>query len=134
MLEVILVDDDDIVLMMQQKMICRCEISSEPVIFKSALETLEYLNTPDNLNDKKKEYLILLDINMPIMSGWQFLDKIKEHPLHDQIHVIMVTSSIDQKDRIRAKKYQRVIDYIEKPVTLKHCESLKQLKPINVFF
>jgi len=134
MLEVILVDDDDIVLMMQQKMICRCEISSEPVIFKSALETLEYLNTPDNLNDKKKEYLILLDINMPIMSGWEFLDKIKEHPLHDQIHVIMVTSSIDQKDRIRAKKYQRVIDYIEKPVTLKHCESLKQLKPINVFF
>tara|TARA_B100001079_G_C16410973_1_gene516418 strand:+ start:550 stop:936 length:387 start_codon:yes stop_codon:yes gene_type:complete len=128
MLEVILVDDDDIVLMMQRKMISRCKISSKPIIFKSALETLEYLN------NKEKVYLIFLDINMPLMSGWEFLDKIKKHVLYDQIHVIMVTSSIDQKDRSRAETYQRVIDYIEKPVTVKHCEVVKQLKSINEFF
>lgn len=134
MLEVILVDDDDIVLMMQRKMISRCEISSSPVIFKSALETLEYLNKPENISNEDKKYLILLDINMPVMSGWDFLDVIKDHCLYNRIHVIMVTSSIDQKDRMRADNYKRVIDYIEKPVTLKHCESLKQLKPINEFF
>tara|TARA_Y100001963_G_C6759032_1_gene438419 strand:- start:1705 stop:1920 length:216 start_codon:yes stop_codon:yes gene_type:complete len=71
---------------------------------------------------------------MPLMSGWEFLDKIKKHVLYDQIHVIMVTSSIDQKDRSRAETYQRVIDYIEKPVTVKHCEVVKQLKSINEFF
>ncbi len=134
MLEVILVDDDDIVLMMQRKMVSRCEISSTPIIFKSAVATLEYLNKPENLNNIDKKYLILLDINMPLMSGWQFLDLIKEHPLYDQIHVIMVTSSIDQKDRRKAETYQRVIDYIEKPVTLKHCQNLKQLQPISEFF
>lgn len=134
MLEVILVDDDDIVLMMQRKMISRCEISSSPIVFKSAIKTLEYLNKPENLRNEEKEYLILLDINMPVMSGWQFLDKIKLHPLYNQIHVIMVTSSIDQKDRMKAQSYQRVIDYMEKPITVKHCESLKQLKPITEFF
>ena len=134
MLEVMLVDDDDIVLMMQRKMISRCKISSKPIIFKSALETLEYLNKPENLKNKEKVYLIFLDINMPLMSGWEFLDKIKKHGLYDQIHVIMVTSSIDQKDRSKADSYQRVIDYIEKPVTVKHCEAVKQLKSINEFF
>tara|TARA_Y100001963_G_scaffold59812_1_gene83601 strand:+ start:960 stop:1187 length:228 start_codon:yes stop_codon:yes gene_type:complete len=66
MLEVILVDDDDIVLMMQRKMISRCKISSKPIIFKSALETLEYLNKPENLENKEKVYLIFLDINMDL--------------------------------------------------------------------
>ncbi|MDN3593662.1 response regulator [Zunongwangia endophytica] len=134
MLEVILVDDDDIVLMMQKKMVLRCGIASKPVAFKSATETLNYLNHPQNINNPEKRYLILLDINMPKMNGWEFLDELKNHPLKDNFNVIMVTSSIDRKDRLKAKSYQRVIDYIEKPVTIKHCNTLKKLEPISEFF
>ncbi|WBL21194.1 response regulator [Zunongwangia sp. HRR-M8] len=134
MLEVILVDDDDIVLMMQKKMVLRCGIASKPLAFKSAKEALEYLNHPKTIKDFEKRYLILLDINMPEMNGWEFLDELKKHRLYGNMNVIMVTSSIDQKDRLKAKNYQRVIDYIEKPVTIKHCKTLKQLEPINSFF
>lgn len=72
MLEVIIVDDDQIVVFIQKKMISNHEIASNPICFNNADAALNYLN--DQQLQNKKEFLIFLDINMPGMNGWDFLN------------------------------------------------------------
>jgi len=62
--------------------------------------------------------LILLDINMPFLDGWGFLTKFKElkPKLVEHIHIIMVTSSNDQRDLKRAYEFQELTGYVVKPV------------------
>jgi response regulator RpfG family c-di-GMP phosphodiesterase len=68
---------------------------------------------------------------MPVMNGWQFLDAVEQRPYSDQIFVIIVTSSIDYEDRIKAQGYSHVIDYIEKPLNIETCERIRQISLIN---
>lgn len=132
MLEVILVDDDPIVLLMQKRVVVRCGVHTSPIIFKSGTELFEYFEK-ENL-EENKQYLILLDINMPKISGWDVMDRLLNHPIQEKVHVVMVTSSIDLKDRNKAGTYKKIIGYIEKPVTLNNCYAIKNLEPISSYF
>ncbi len=122
MLEVLIIDDDDIVTLVQGKLLQNCNVCKNPLKFKRAVDALEYLNSasPDN------DYLLLLDINMPLMNGWQFLEEIEKMTIKEQVFVYMVTSSIDYNDKEKAKKYSRIVNFIEKPITVKNCDQLKQ--------
>ncbi|MDO7174009.1 response regulator [Mariniflexile sp. AS56] len=62
--------------------------------------------------------LILLDLNMPIWDGWQFLDAFKEIPTKQKINIYILTSSDSQKDMERAEQYNMNSNYIVKPVSL----------------
>jgi CheY-like chemotaxis protein len=70
-------------------------------------------------NPEKLPDVILLDINMPIMDGWDFLEwyKVNKEGFARKIPVFMVSSSIDWRDIERAKSYDSVMDYISKPLT-----------------
>jgi len=75
---------------------------------------MENSQNPENLPD-----VILLDINMPIMDGWDFLEWFKEFKgnLSKSIPIFMVSSSIDWRDIEKAKSYNEVLDYMSKPLT-----------------
>lgn len=62
--------------------------------------------------------VIFLDINMPIMNGWQFLDEFKkmQNSIDKNITIYLVSSSFDDRDISRSKDYAEVTDYIIKPV------------------
>lgn len=69
---------------------------------------------------KEKPNIIFLDINMPKMSGWQFVEKIEESPydfLADPYHVYMLTTSLSRVDREKSKLNPFVKGFIEKPLT-----------------
>nr|WP_321222116.1 response regulator [uncultured Psychroserpens sp.] len=68
--------------------------------------------------------IILLDINMPIMDGWQFLDEFVKIESHKLITIYIVSSSIDPQDIKRAKKYQNISNYIVKPITIKKLKTI----------
>ena len=53
--------------------------------------------------DKDKVFLILLDINMPVMNGWEFLDQLNTIVIKPLVKVVIVTSSIDSADKDKAK-------------------------------
>lgn len=62
--------------------------------------------------------LILLDLNMPLMDGWEFLDAFSRLPLTHPVCVLLLTSSINPEDRARAARYQAVAGYFTKPLDM----------------
>jgi CheY-like chemotaxis protein len=72
---------------------------------------------------------ILLDINMPGLNGFQFLDAATEEFGDDfaKIAVIMLTTSILEEDKRRASQYAIVRDYINKPLELEHLEAIDRM-------
>ena len=75
----------------------------------SAMEAMQYLN-------KSTVDFIFLDINMPIMDGFEFLEKRKSSNLCRNSSIIILTSSGRPSDQKRAFEFHNVIDYIEKPL------------------
>jgi CheY-like chemotaxis protein len=115
---ILVIDDDPISNMISTKMI---EMSSDcPVISFTdpcaALEKLKEWHTPE-ANDFPK--IIFLDINMPVLNGWEFLDEFQKlSGKHiDQCSVFMLSSSIDRKDIAKSKTYSTVQNFIPKPLT-----------------
>ncbi|QRM88827.1 response regulator [Lacinutrix sp. WUR7] len=74
--------------------------------------------------------LILLDLNMPIMDGWQFLDEFVKLKMSENITLYIVSSSVDPVDFMKAKEYELIKDFLVKPITSETLMSLaKDLEP-----
>ncbi|MBD0833611.1 response regulator [Aestuariibaculum sediminum] len=69
-------------------------------------------------NGKPLPELILLDLNMPVWDGWQFLDAFKTINTNQKLHIYILTSSNNDEDRQRAEAYNINSNYIVKPITL----------------
>lgn len=116
--KVCLIDDDDIYQFLIKKELKSTQIVNNTMVFSNGAKAMEYIvnakDEPDNLPD-----VIFLDINMPIMNGWEFLDEfVKMRPrLSKEITILIITSSFDPTDMERAKTYSEISDYIVKPVT-----------------
>lgn len=130
MLKVLIIDDDEIVLLVERKILQRGGVDHETITFKNGDAALEYIKG----QEVEQKFLILLDINMPVMNGWDFLRKMECLGRNDNIFVIMVTSSIDRYDKQVAREYKSVIGFIEKPITAKDCDQIKNLSEISSFF
>lgn len=119
--EVVIVDDDSIVLFLHKVLIDRSSLPSAAGSFKNGKEALEYISQN---GIRETPCLVLLDINMPVMSGWDFLEAIQEKDFKENIYVAMVTSSINSKDAEHAKQYPQVIDFLVKPLKKETCDHL----------
>jgi len=97
------------------------------LIFKNGLEALEYFKIIlTNMSEEKLPDIIFLDLNMPVMDGWEFLGefiKIKNQ-FDKKITLYVVSSSIDPRDLERAKSFNLVTDYLIKPIELKKFEKI----------
>lgn len=118
--KVLIVDDDRVILFLHQIIIKDSGFSNAPVTFENGKDALTYLK--EQLPDQK--IIIFLDLNMPVMDGWELLDALNQPEYLNYISVVLVTSSIDPKDRDKAKKYPMVKQYIEKPMSIEVCKSL----------
>ncbi|NEU07399.1 response regulator [Flavihumibacter sp. R14] len=125
-LNVLVVDDDEVVLFLHDLMVRESGLSLSPHIFATGKSALEFLK--DNYSEAEN-YLIFLDINMPVMNGWQFLELIEK--LGYKISVIIVSSSIDPADFEKAKSYGLVKEYIIKPLSIDTCVRIKKSYIIN---
>jgi len=125
---VLLIDDDEINNMICTKIISKNDFATNVVACSSARQGLKYLQ--DALTDGAKPLptVIFLDINMPVMNGWDFLDQYKQMPgLADKgIVLIMLSSSSSANDLSRAHSYPQVSDYITKPLTAVHLQHVRE--------
>lgn len=112
-----LVDDDDVYKFTFTKTLKSAKIPKKILMFSDGEEALDFML--DNLsNQSALPDVIFLDINMPIMDGWEFLEEFVElkPKVGKEITIYMVSSSIDPVDFEKAKKISAVSDYLIKPV------------------
>ncbi len=124
------VDDDEVYIMGVKRLIRRTDIINDIQFFENGKLALDTLL--ENKGDAEAlPTVILLDINMPIMDGWEFLEKYKtiRDELAKHIIIYMVSSSINPRDIERAKEYSDVMEYLEKPVTLEEIQKMIEVNP-----
>ncbi|MUP45411.1 response regulator [Gramella sp. BOM4] len=110
--EVLVIEDDPIFSTLNAHLI-KTSLGATCRIFEDASAAMNYLDDAKP-NDGKK--LILLDLNLPGMSGWDFLDAVAKKSYRDELVVIIITSSLFKEDKSRSKNYSQVIAYFTKPV------------------
>ena len=130
MLERILcVDDDPITLMLCKKVIQKSEFSKEIDTAVNGEDALRYF---DGLIASLGDYpqLIFLDLNMPVMNGWEFLDAFSKKKYLDRFtdtKVVVLSSTIDPHDIDKSKEYPMVIEFLSKPITTEILSILKNI-------
>ena len=122
-----LVDDDQNDNFFHEREIKKINPAITVIEKRTGLDGLEYLK----LNKENKEVvpdLIFLDINMPILDGWDFLEKYNQFDkeLQDLVVIIMLSTSGYPEDIARAMSYSCVSDYIIKPLTKEKLESINR--------
>lgn len=129
---VICVDDDTLCLFLAQLTIKESNFANEILLVESASAAISLLNklfSTDNqdLASEESFTLIFLDINMPGMNGWDFLETFEKDFQHlfGLVRIFILSSSIDTADIIRSKQYRSVSDYIAKPLTMDILNKLK---------
>lgn len=116
---VVIVDDDALVLFLHKTVIERSLLPQATYGFRNGKEALDFLAKK---NEKDLPLLVLLDINMPVLNGWDFLGQIQQKHFKKRIFVVMVSSSINTADMDKAKDFPQVIDYVEKPLNSNVCQ------------
>lgn len=119
------IDDDEIEHFLYERIIKRSNLFDEAVFFKSAEEALVYLKQPDRLDIR----VILLDVNMPRMNGFEFLEAATQDIGAEALGavVIMLTTSLNPSDKSRASSFSIVKGYLAKPLSQEHLVTVSEL-------
>ena len=95
------------------------------MVFHNGKEALNHLNAIIS-NEAELPDVILLDLNMPVMDGWEFLEEFIKIESDKPITIYIVSSSIDPGDINKAKSYDNVSNYIVKPITIEALKTVLQ--------
>jgi len=128
---ILFIDDDPITLMLCKMVTKKASFSNEIATSKNGEEALQYFDTLKEIGPnnelKKQPQLIFLDLNMPVMGGWEFLESFStsEYADYNKTKVIILSSTIDPEDLEKSKKYPMVIDFLSKPISQEMLEYVK---------
>lgn len=112
---ILLVDDDEISNYITEALIKEIDISETLSVATDGQQALDYLQQHPVVNNKAEGHiLVLLDLNMPVMDGFEFMDEYQQQNWKDKATIIMLTSSSNPKDMEKAKNYD-FAGYLQKP-------------------
>ncbi|MCC5930839.1 MAG: response regulator [Cyclobacteriaceae bacterium] len=121
-IDTLLIDDDAIVLYIHKVLLEESDLETEVFTFEDGESALEYIFNNDK--DDDRGFLLLLDINMPCMDGWEFMERLKKSKAYDRIVVSLITSSIDKSDAEKSKKYDIVKSFFVKPLSMENVNEI----------
>lgn len=117
---VLLIDDNEINNVMHERLIEIAGFGQNIKVMPSGVDALEYLKT-EVMNDASKvPDIIFLDIRMPIIDGFGFMDEYVKLPdnINTKPKVIMLSSTLDEQDYGRAKEFSQIINFLVKPLSV----------------
>ena len=123
LLHFFLIDDSTFDLFIYEKLLKKSGITDSVRTFNSARDALKHLvSEADSLPDS----IILLDLQMPDMNGFEFIDEFDQLPesLHKKIKLFMLSSTIDTRDIDKAKASQHIIDLLPKPLEITNLKKI----------
>lgn len=126
--KILLIDDSPSDNYIHERRIRKHDITNHIIITHGGQEALQYLTTKNENGHYPLPELIFLDINMPGMNGWEFLNKYEKLDSSQKGSIIltMLTTSIAESDRIKAAQYKSVAGYETKPITAEMLDAILQ--------
>ncbi len=125
--QILLVDDDPIVNFYNEDLITSLNICNQVLCFENGKLAIDYLSSGNNsLANNELKCLLLLDINMPVMNGFEFLETYDTLPKENRVDIIicMLTTSLNKRDEERAQAFPYVSDYVSKPLNKEKMEEI----------
>ncbi len=110
-MEICIIDDDRVYQLLMEKMIHKIDSTISIKAFYNGDEAFQYYK-----RTRCECHLLLLDINMPHMDGWEFLNHLAEEEIEIS-QIYLATSSIAYSDIEKAKEFKNVKGYLTKPIT-----------------
>jgi CheY-like chemotaxis protein len=125
---VMLIDDSEIDNFINQKMVEGCNFADRIYVHTSSKSAIEFLANferaqfPEDLLPE----VIFLDINMPIMDGFQFAEEFQKTcpKIYEKVRIVFLTSSLSPVDQKRAMQVKSVYSFLNKPLSKDHLEKL----------
>ncbi|WP_304200190.1 response regulator [Flavobacterium alvei] len=114
------IDDDIIYQTIINKLIQKMEVFSNYSSFMNGKDAIISLTNKLEEDSNNLPDIILLDINMPVMDGWEFIEEIKKikSKIKKHIQIYIVSSSIAIEDKDKSKTYAEIMGYIPKPISV----------------
>lgn len=122
-IKLLVIDDDDINIFIIKKIVEKTGYNVEMVAKTNGQMAIDYINMTLSLQEDLPE-LILIDINMPVLNGWEFLDAYGQLNINQKIDMYMLSSSVYENDIEKAKTYQTVKGFISKPLSIERLTEL----------
>ncbi len=122
-----IIDDDNLYITLLKKIIVTRKLCDNLLIFNDGKASMDYFEALlEDLNEEKIPDIIFIDLNMPIMDGWEFIEQFTkiEKKFKKTITLYIVSSSIDPVDINRAKSLKNIKDYLIKPTPIKELEHI----------
>ncbi|MBL7837171.1 MAG: response regulator [Bacteroidetes bacterium] len=121
-----IVDDDEIILYLAEKLIRKTHFCERLEKFSSGWKALDRLKFSIQVGENVPN-LILFDLNMPEMNGWNFIEELNQITQAQNIPTFIFTSSIDPMDIEKSYEYENVLGYIPKPLTTVKLDKMLRL-------
>lgn len=122
-----LIDDDEGINFLNRAIITRLKLADNIVTFKDPVKAFDSLK--DAILGGNAPDLILLDINMPLMDGWEFVNQYAELNNDEASIIIMLSSSIDPADEAKASSIRQIAGFKSKPLSFDMAEDI-----VNTYF
>ncbi|MBB2149695.1 response regulator [Pedobacter gandavensis] len=122
-IKLLVIDDDDINIFIIKKIVEKTGYNVEMVAKTNGQMAIDYITMTLSLQENLPE-LILIDINMPVLNGWEFLDAYGQLNINQKIDMYMLSSSVYENDIEKAKTYQTVKGFISKPLSIERLTEL----------
>ncbi|MDX1315074.1 MAG: response regulator [Eudoraea sp.] len=124
---VCLIDDDHIFVYGAKRLMREVDFFDDLSVFNNGQDALDHFQAP-NQNTETLPSVIFLDLNMPVMNGWEFLDAFLNIPgiSSSEIAIYIMSSSVDPRDLEKIQSHPYIKNYILKPLTTEDLEKLSE--------
>ncbi|WP_339707529.1 response regulator [uncultured Kriegella sp.] len=120
-----IIDDDPIFVYGTKRVMREVDFCNEIMVFENGQDAIDALTEMVEQHKELPE-IIFVDLNMPIMNGWEFLEDFVKIPnkSREEVTVYIISSSVDPRDLERIKSYKVVNNYILKPISTNDLEEI----------
>ncbi len=119
---ILLIDDDPIIDFLHRKLLIKAGIIAPTITLYNGRTALEALAKLNNQLDQEDTVLALLDLNMPVLDGWGFLEELEllRPTLKFNLELFVLSSSNNPDDILKSKSYPYILDYLNKPLSIEN--------------